>query len=137
VHQPRSLIILSLLTVFLGASQGRAQEAEPAAESGPPLMRGMSPEERRAAYEALSEEDQQIVRKRQRAARDQQRTEWEAMTQEEREVWREEMRARVAKLTPEQREAAREAREKNQQARRKQSPPVMKEEAAPQEADPQ
>jgi TRAP-type C4-dicarboxylate transport system substrate-binding protein len=98
-------------------------------------MRGMSPEERRAAYEALSDEDKQIVRKRQRAARDQQRAEWEAMTPEEREVRREEMRARVAKLTPEQREAAREAREKNQKARRNQSPPVMNEEAVPPEAE--
>jgi len=137
LHQPKSLIVLSLLIVFLSAPQGRTQEADPAAESGPPLMRGMSPDERRAAYEALSEEDKQIVRKRQRAARDQQRAEWEAMTPEEREVRREEMRTRAEKLTPEQREAVREAREKKQQARRSQSPPVLNEEAAPPETDPQ
>ena len=139
MYLSKSLIFVSLLTLFLGATQALAQEeqAAPAAESGPPLMRGMSLEEQQAAFEALSEEDKQIVRKRRRDARDKQRAEWEAMTPEEREVRREEVRARAADLTPEQKEAARVWREQNQKARRNRSiepPAVEKEAAAPPEA---
>lgn len=92
------------------------EESASAVEAGPPSMRDMSVEERQAAYAALSEEEQQAVRKRQRAAREKQRAEWQKMTPEEREVRREELRAQLEQLTPEQRKAIRERRERRQNA---------------------
>jgi len=86
--------------------------------AGPESMRGMTADERRTAYEALSEEEQQAVRKRRREARDQQRAEWQKMTPEERAARLEEVRARAEELTPEQRDAIRERRERNQNATR-------------------
>lgn len=141
MHQSKHLILLSLLTLVLCTAQVRAQDAAadpaPASEPGPPMMRGMSPEERQAAFAALSAEDQQIVRKRQRAARDQQREEWAAMTPDEREVRRDEMRARAEELTPEQRQAFREWREKNQKSRRVQPPALEKNVDPPADPDQQ
>ena len=92
------------------------EDSASADEAGPPSMRGMSVEERQAAFAALSEEEQQAVRKRQRAAREKQRAEWQKMTPEERDVRRAELQALLEQMTPEQREAIRERRERRQNA---------------------
>jgi uncharacterized protein with NAD-binding domain and iron-sulfur cluster len=99
-----------------------------AADGGPPLMRGMTPEERLAIWETLTDEEKAIVRKRRRAAREQQRAEWQAMTPEQREARLAEVRARAEQLTPQQREAARKFREqREQQARKRNHPPATEE----------
>jgi hypothetical protein len=72
----------------------------------------MTPEERREAWENLSDEDKQAMREQMRARREQRRAEWEAMTPEEREAKREEMRKRMESMTPEQREAMRNRMER-------------------------
>lgn len=123
-----AVLFLSLVFSVPALAQ---EEPVPDDETGPPSMRGMSPEQRRAAFEALSEDDKEIVRKRRREARAQQRAEWEAMTPEEREVRRAEVQKKAAELTPEQRAAVREMQEQRQNAkanRGKQAPA-----AAPQE----
>ena len=106
------------------------EESASAGEAGPPSMRGMSVEESRAAYAALSEEEQQAVRKRQRAAREKQRAEWQKMTPEERDVRRAELQALLEQMTPEQREAIRERRERRQNApqNRNSGPPTQPQE---------
>ena len=102
-----SAVCLSLLPLAV-FSQESDQGA--ASEQG----RDMTREERRAAWESLSEEEKQAKRQELRAKREQRRAEWEAMTPEEREAKREvrraEMRAKWEAMTPEQREAAKKMR---------------------------
>jgi hypothetical protein len=86
------------------AEEGDAVAAEESAR--------MTPEERRAAWEALSDEEKQAIREKNRARREQKRAEWQAMTPEEREAKREEMRQRMESMTPEQREAMRKRMER-------------------------
>lgn len=86
------------------AEEGEADAAEKRAH--------MTPEERRAAWETLSDEEKQAIREKMRDRREQRRAEWEAMTPEEREAKREEMRKRMESMTPEQREAMRKRMER-------------------------
>ena len=76
----------SIIALVLVSSVSLAQEeSESAAEAAPQTMRGMSAEERRAAFELLSDEEKQAVRKRRREVREKQRAEWQAMTPTTRE----------------------------------------------------
>jgi hypothetical protein len=119
VHHSFRTIFAAILALTLAAPLTLAQEeAEPAAAVGPPSMRDMSPEERQAAYAALSDEDKQIVQRRMRESRKQQRAEWESMSPAERKAKRKEAQARMAELTPEQRAEMQERRERNQNAAR-------------------
>ena len=70
----------------------------------------MTPAERRAAWESLSEEEKQAKREEMRAKRELRRAEWQAMTPEEREAKRAEMRKKWDAMTPEQREAMKQRR---------------------------
>ena len=117
MHYPIRTILVAILALILAAPLTLAQEqAEPAAVAGPPNMRDMSPDERQAAYAALSDEDKQIIQRRMREARQKQRAEWESMSPAERKARRAESQAEIAKLTPEQRTAMREQRQRNQNA---------------------
>ena len=75
----------------------------------------MSREERRAAWESLSEEEKQAKREQMRAMREQRRAEWEALTPEEREAKRAEMREKWEAMTPEQRKAIKQRRKQRGQ----------------------
>jgi len=112
-------LLASILALLLVAAVSMAQEG---AESAPESLHDMTPEQRRAAFEAMTEAEKQAARQKQRAAREKRRAEWQAMTPEERQAAREEMRARIEAMTPEQREAMRERRQRNQN-RNKQSRP--------------
>ena len=117
MHYPIRTILVAILALILAAPLTLAQEqAEAAAVAGPPNMRDMSPDERQAAYAALSDEDKQIIQRRMREARQKQRAEWESMTPAERKARRAESQAEMAKLTPEQRTEMREQRQRNQNA---------------------
>lgn len=140
MHHPLSTIFAAILALTLAAPLTLAQEeAEPAAAAEPPSMRDMSPEERQAAYAALSDEDKQIVQKRMRESRKQQRAEWESMNPAERKAKREEMQARIAELTSEQRAEMQERRKRNQDAarNRKSQPRPEQQEDAAAEIDPE
>ena len=102
-------------------------------------MRDMSPEERQAAYGALSDEDKQIVQRRMRESRKQQRAEWESMSPAERKAKREEVQARIAELTPGQRAEMQERRRRNQNGsrNRKNQPRPEQQEDAAAEIDPE
>ncbi len=75
----------------------------------------MSREERRAAWQNLSEEEKQAKRDQMRAKREQRRAEWEALTPEEREAKRAQMREKWEAMTPEQREAIKQRRKQRGQ----------------------
>lgn len=119
------LPVLAMLTLATLPVAAHAEQGEDAAagERRPQMTR----EERRAAWEALSEEEKQAKREEMRARREQMRAEWEAMTPEEREAKRAEIRKRMEAMTPEQREAMRKRVERRrrhggQQAEKPASP---------------
>jgi hypothetical protein len=99
--------ILTLSIVLLPFA-AFAQESDQGASSAdrPEMTR----EERRAAWESLSEEEKQAKREEMRARREKARAEWEAMTPEERDAKRAEMKAKWDAMTPEQRAAIKERR---------------------------
>lgn len=102
-----STLALSLLpfAVFVQASdEGASSGARPE----------MTREERRAAWEALSDEEKQAKRDEMRAKREQARADWESLTPEEREAKRAEMKAKWEAMTPEQREAMKNMRKQRQ-----------------------
>jgi len=97
-----------MLSLALLPHSAQSQESD---EGATPEQRPeMTREERRAAWEKLSEEEKQAKREQMRARREQMRAKWESMTPEEREAKRAEMRKRMESMTPEQREAMRQRR---------------------------
>lgn len=94
------LCLLPLAVYSQKSDQGAASEQG----------RQVTREERRAAWESLSEAEKQAKREEHRARRELRRAQWEAMTPEERDVKRAEMRAKWEAMTPEQREAMQERR---------------------------
>lgn len=106
---PRRTIVAATLAVILYPWLSRAQEHDDAETKS---MRDMTPEERRAAWDALSEEEKQALREKRQAAIEKRRAEWEAMTPEQRKAKREEMRERMRNMTPEERAAIRERRQR-------------------------
>lgn len=107
------ILAVSALSLSLFPFAGLAQESDDGASSE--KRPDMTREERRAAWENLSEEEKQAKREEWRAKREQRRAEWEAMTPEEREAKRAEMRQRLESMTPEQREAMKEKRKQRHQ----------------------
>lgn len=103
-------ILLAVLAISLLPLTVIAQDSDEGAssENRPEMTR----EERRAAWEALSEEEKQARREELRARRAQARAEWEAMTPEEREAKRAEMQAKWDSMTPEQRKAVNDRRKR-------------------------
>lgn len=102
---PRRRFIAATLALILFPCLSKAQEED---ESAGKPMRDMSPEERRAAFEVMSEEEKEALREKRRAAMEKRRAEWQAMSPEERQAKREEMRERMRNMTPEERAAIRE-----------------------------
>ena len=58
----------------------------PAFAEDPKDLKDMTPAERRAHMESLSDEERQALREKRKARMEQRRAEWEAMTPEEREA---------------------------------------------------
>ncbi len=102
------ILAISILSLALLPFVAHADENEDGAspENRPEMTR----EERRAAWENLSEEEKQAKREQMRARRDQRRAEWDALTPEERDAKRAEMKKRMESMTPEQREAMKKRR---------------------------
>lgn len=113
---PRRTIVAATLAAILYPWLSSAQEDDDAESKS---LRDMTPEERRAAWDAMSEEEKQAITDKRQAAMEKRRAEWEAMTPEERKAKREEMRERMRNMTPEERAAIRERRQRAAQRKRK------------------
>lgn len=94
---------MTLLAAACGPALG--QDDDDAGE-----WQDMTPDERREAWEGMSEEERDAVRERMRRRREELRS----MTPEEREKLREEYRRRFEALPPEEQEAIRERRRSRQ-----------------------
>jgi Spy/CpxP family protein refolding chaperone len=105
VRIPARMLVVSMLSLAVLPFAAYSEQSDEGAS--PERRTEMTLEERRAAWENLSEEEKQAKREQMRARRDQRRAEWEAMTPEEREAKRAERRRRMESMTPEQREAMR------------------------------
>ena len=107
------LLIASILFITLLPFAATSEETGDGAstDKGPEMTR----EERRAAWEGLSEEEKQAKRDQMRAKREQRRDEWKAMTPEQRDAKRAEMREIMEAMTPEEREAVKQRREQREQ----------------------
>ena len=110
-----------VLAFFLLPSDSLAQEstAETNQEAAKPL-RDMTPEERRAAIDAMSDEEREAFREKNRAAMEIRRAEWQALTPKERQAKRQEMQERRDAMTPQEREAMRQRREAAKQRQQEQ-----------------
>lgn len=105
-----SVAMLSLaLMPFAAISQEGDDGA--ASEKRPEITR----EERRAAWDNLSEEEKQAKRDQLRSRREEMRAKWESMTPEEREAKKADMQKRMESMTPEQREAMQQRRQQRGQ----------------------
>jgi hypothetical protein len=111
----------TLLAFFFLPLESLAQEsqAETNLEAAKPL-RDMTLEERRAAIDAMSDEERATLREKNRAAMEKRRAEWKAMTPEERRAKKVEMQERRDAMTPEEREAMRQSREAAKQRQQEQ-----------------
>ena len=103
MKNPVRILAVSILSLTLLPFVAHADAHKDGAsrENRPEMTR----EERRAAWESLSDEEKQAKREQMRAKRDQRRAEWDAMTPEERDARRAERNKRMESMTPEQREA--------------------------------
>jgi len=103
VKSPVRILAVSILSLGLLPFVAHAHESEDGAsrENRPE----MTHDERRAAWENLSDEEKQAKREQMQSRRDQRRAEWDAMTPEERDARRADRKKRMESMTPEQREA--------------------------------
>ena len=123
------ILITSMLSVMLLPPAAISQESDQGAVPG--MRDEMTREERRAAWEGMSEEEKKAIRDKMRVNREQKRAEWEALTPEEREVKRAEMRKKFDAMTPEQQEAFKKKRQQRaQQGGKKRQKQGEKKEAA-------
>jgi len=105
VRKSSRILITSLLSLALLPFAAYSQESDDGA--APDKRPEITREERRAAWENLSDEEKEAKREQMRARREEMRARWENMTPEEREAKRAEMRKRMESMTPEQREQMR------------------------------
>lgn len=110
MNKTAKMMITVILSLALLPIAAVSEETDPGATSD--QRSGMTPEQRRAAWESLSEEEKQATREEMRARREHRRAEWEAMTPEERDARRAEMREKWESMTPEEREAMKERRKR-------------------------
>ncbi len=103
--------MLSLALIPLGASSQDSDEG-----AMPDKRPEMTNEERRAAWDNLSDEEKQARREQMRSRREEMRAKWESMTPEEREAKRVERQKRIDSMTPEQREAMQQRRQQRGQS---------------------
>lgn len=113
MSQLARILITSMLSAMLLPQTAISQESDQGAAPG--KRDEMTREERRAAWEGMSEEEKQAIRDRMRTNREQKRAEWEALTPEEREAKRAEMRKKFDAMTPEQQEALKKKRQQRAQ----------------------
>lgn len=117
MKKPVRILLVSMLSVALLPFAAQSEQSDEGA--APEKRPGTTHEERRAAWENLSEEEKQAKREQMRARREEMRARWEDMTPEERETKRAEMRKSMESMTPEQREAIRRRRGHHGQRGRK------------------
>lgn len=110
MNKTAKTMITLILSLALLPIVAVSEQTDPGASSD--QRSEMTPEQRRAAWESLSEEEKQAKREEMRARREQKRAEWEAMTPEERDAKRAEMRKKWESMTPEQREAMKQRRKR-------------------------
>jgi hypothetical protein len=108
VRKPSRILLVSMLSLALLPFAAYAGENDDGATSA--KRPEMTREERRAAWEKLSDEEKEVKREQMRARREEMRARWENATPEEREEMRAEIRKRMESMTPEQREAMRKRR---------------------------
>lgn len=113
MKNPVRMLLFSMLILVLLPVAAHSDEGDDGASSD--SRSEMTREERRAAWESLSEEEKQAKRERMRAKREQRRAEWEALSPEERDVKRAEMKKRMEAMTPEEREAMKQRRQRRGQ----------------------
>lgn len=111
VNNSVKMLITSILSLMLLPIAVVSEESDQGASSE--QRSEMTPEERRAAWASLSEEEKQAKREQMRAKREQKRAEWEALTPEQRDAKRAEMREKWESMTPGQREAMKQRRQKH------------------------
>ena len=109
-----------MLSVMLLPQTAISQESDQGAAPG--KRDEMTREQRRGAWEGMSEDEKQAIREKMRAKRDQRRAEWEALTPEERVAKRAEMRKKFDAMTPEQQEALKKKTTTACPARRQETP---------------
>ena len=108
MKNPVRILAVSMLSLALLPFVAHSDEGDDGAS--PEKRPEMTREERRTAWQSLSEEEKQAKREKMRAKREQRRAEWEALSPEEREAKRAEMRRRMEAMTPEEREAMKQRR---------------------------
>ena len=128
VKKSAKILTASLLSLMLLPFAANSEDNEQGASSK--QRTEMAREERRAAWDGLSEEEKQAKREQMRAKREQKRAEWESMTPEQREAKRAEMREKWDSMTPEQQEAMKQRRQqRGQRGGKRQHEGQMKEPA--------
>ena len=108
MKNPVRILAVSIMSLILLPLIAHAHENEDGAspENRPEMTR----EDRRAAWDNLSDEEKQAKREQMQSRRDQRRAEWDAMTPEERDAKRAERKKRMESMTPEQRKAMKKRR---------------------------
>ncbi len=119
------LAAIAALLLPLGATaQSLSELQELSPQDRRAYFDAMSPEEREAKRgelkterDAMSDDERQVMRDRQRASHDKRRAEWDSLSDEERDARREqmrgrrdEMRQRFESMSPEEREAFKQQR---------------------------
>ena len=99
--------MLVVLTAWVPGATAQETDANPDILEN---LRGLDPDARREAMEAMSEEQRAAVRKSARSRQNRQRTDRESMTPEQRDAARQERRERFESMSPEQQEAMKERR---------------------------
>ncbi len=107
------ILITIMLSAMLLPQSAISQESDQGAAPG--YRDEMTREQRRVAWEGMSEDEKQAIRDKMQSRRDRKRAEWEALTPEEREAKRAEMRKKFDAMTPEQQEALKKKRQQRAQ----------------------
>lgn len=109
------VMVAALLALGAWVPNVNAQETDEASGTLEKL-RELSPDARKEALEAMSEEERGALRKSAQGRREQKRVDRESMTPDEREAARQERRERFESMSPERQQAIRERRAGRQQS---------------------
>jgi Spy/CpxP family protein refolding chaperone len=114
VNKTAKILVISMLSLALIPLGASSQDSDEGV--APDKRPEMTNEERRAAWDNLSDEEKQARREQVRSRREEMRAKWESMTPEEREAKRAERQKRMESMTPEQREAMQQRRQQRGQS---------------------
>jgi len=114
VNKTAKILVISMLSLALIPLGASSQDSDEGATAD--KRPEMTNEERRAAWDNLSDEEKQVRREQMRSRREEMRAKWESMTPEEREAMRAERQKRIDSMTPEQREAMQQRRQQRGQS---------------------